>query len=385
MHHHPASITSADSEYMARALRLAERGIYSTMPNPRVGCVLVSEGKLVGEGWHIRAGEGHAEVNALQVAGELAKGATAYVTLEPCNHRGKTGACSEALIAAGVARVVFAMEDPNPVVSGRGLEQLRDAGIQVDGPVFEDDARALNRGFVKRMERSLPFVSCKLAMSVDGRTAMESGESKWITGRLARQDVQRMRARSCAIITGINTVLFDNTSLSVRAHELHLNHDESLLVRQPLRVILDSSLRMSRDADILNQATPVLLVHNGLHSSGLQSSAEKVLGWPAHVELLAMPASDGRIDLNGLLRELAKRQCNEVLVEAGATLAASFLRRGLLDEVVIFMAPKLLGSQARPLFDLPLSTMSSALPLKIRDMRAVGADWRITLTPDMEH
>lgn len=375
-------VATTDLEYMAQALRLAERGIYTTMPNPRVGCVLVKEGRVIGEGWHIRAGEGHAEVNALGSVGgvDAARGATAYVTLEPCNHLGETGACSEALIAAGVARVVFAMEDPNPLVSGRGVDKLREAGIQVDFPLLEDDARVLNRGFIKRMERNLPFVRCKLAMSVDGRTAMESGESKWVTGRLARQDVQRLRASSCAIVTGINTVLFDNASLTVRAHELGIDNAEAAAQQQPLRVVLDSALRMQRNADILIQLTPILLIHNGS-----PENSNKLNGWPAHVELLEMPGSDGRINLNALLIELAKRQCNEVLVEAGATLAASFLRRGLLDEIVIYMAPKLLGSNARPLFDLPLNTMASALPLKIRDIRAVGADWRITVTPDMEH
>jgi diaminohydroxyphosphoribosylaminopyrimidine deaminase / 5-amino-6-(5-phosphoribosylamino)uracil reductase len=376
------SFTAADVEFMAQALRLAERGLYTTMPNPQVGCVLVKEGKVIGEGWHIRAGEGHAEVNALAAVAnaDRVRGATAYVTLEPCNHVGKTGACSEALIAAGVVRVVFAMEDPNPLVSGRGLDRLRKAGIQVDGPLMEDDARLLNRGFIKRMERKLPLVRCKLAMSVDGRTAMENGESKWVTGRLARQDVQRLRARSCAIITGINTVLFDNASLTVRVHELGLENAEAAAQRQPLRVVLDSALRMQRNADILTQTTPILLVHNGT-----VENADKLNGWPEHVELLALPGRDGRIDVNALLVELGKRQCNEVLVESGASLAASFLRRGLLDEVIIYMAPKLLGSNARPLFDLPLNTMASALPLKIRDMRAVGADWRITVTPDMEH
>lgn len=373
-------ITTLDIDFMAQALRLAERGIYSTMPNPRVGCVLTKAGQLLAEGWHIRAGEGHAEVNALAAAGESARGATAYVTLEPCSHLGKTGPCSDALIAAGIVRVVFAMEDPNPLVAGEGLARLRAAGIQVDGPVLEDDARALNSGFVKRMERNLPFVSCKLAMSVDGRTAMASGESKWVTGRLARQDVQRLRARACAIVTGIDSVLFDNSSLTVRAHELAIDNPLLAAEKQPLRVILDSRLRLPRNADILRQETPILLVHNGS-----QENLDKLSDWPAHLELLALPANNGRIHLTKLLQELARRQCNEVLVEAGATLAASFLRAGLLDEVIIYMAPKLLGSNARPLFDLPLDSMSSALPLKIRDIRALGKDWRITVAPDMEH
>ncbi len=373
-------LTSADYAFMAQALRLAELGLYTTMPNPRVGCVLVKDGKVIGEGWHIRAGEGHAEVNALSAAGEHAKGATAYVTLEPCNHTGKTGPCSHALVTAGIVRVVYGMEDPNPLVAGRGLDYLRDAGIQVSGPLLEDDARALNPGFIKRMERKLPLVRCKLGMSLDGRTAMSSGESQWVTGKKARADVQRLRARSCAIITGVDTVLLDNASLTVRVDELDLPNAQDAAVKQPLRVVLDSSLRLTRNTKILAQETAILLVHNGSIDN-----EDKLTGWPEYVELLALPANDGRINLPALLIELAKRQCNEVLVESGATLATSFLRRGLLDEVIIYMAPKLLGSNARPLFDLPLHTMSSALPLKIRDIRAVGTDWRITVTPDMEH
>ncbi len=378
-------ITSADYPFMAQALRLAERGLYTTMPNPRVGCLLVKNGQVVGEGWHIRAGEGHAEVNALAAAGENARGATAYVTLEPCSHTGKTGPCSHALVDAGVVRVVYAMEDPNPLVAGRGLDYLREAGVQVDGPLLEDDARALNLGFIKRMERKLPFVRCKMGMSLDGRTAMASGESQWVTGKKARGDVQRLRARSCAIISGIDSVLMDNASLTVRGEELDLPNAPEAAAKQPLRVVLDSKLRLGRKAKILMQETPILLVHNGK-----PENADKLADWPAHVELIALPANSsidggGRINLNALLSELAKRQCNEVLVEAGATLAASFLRRGLLDEVIIYMAPKLLGSSARPLFDLPLNTMSSALPLKISDMRAVGTDWRITATPDTEY
>lgn len=365
---------------MAQALRLAERGIYTTMPNPRVGCVLVKDGAVIGEGWHVRAGEAHAEVNALRAAGEKARGATAYVTLEPCNHKGKTGPCSHALVDAGIARLVYAMEDPNPLVAGGGLDYLRAADIQVDGPILEEDARRLNPGFIKRMERKLPFVRCKMGMSLDGRTAMASGESQWVTGKKARADVQQLRARSCAIVSGIDSVLLDNSSLTVRAEELDLPDAVAIAERQPLRVVLDSRLRLERHAKILQQETPIWLVHNGAEENN-----GKLSGWPDHIELLALGAKDGRIDLNALLRELAKRQCNDVLVEAGATLAASFLRRGLLDEIIIYMAPKLLGSQARPLFDLSLNTMSSALPLKISDMRAVGSDWRITATPDTEY
>lgn len=373
------ALTPQDFDFMARALRLAERGLYTTMPNPRVGCVLVKDGQVIGEGWHVRTGEPHAEVNALLAAGDKVRGATAYVSLEPCSHHGRTGPCSQALVDAGVSRVVYAMEDPNPLVSGRGIEIMRAGGIQVDGPILEDDARAVNPGFIKRMERKLPFVRCKLAMSLDGRTAMESGESKWITGPKARADVQRLRARSCAIISGVDSVLQDNSSLTVRADELDLPNAEDAAAKQPLRVILDSRLRMPRNALMFKQATPILLVHNGL------ASAEQLAGWPEFVELLALPAKDGRIDLQALLRELAQRDCNEVLVEAGATLAGSFLRRGLLDEIIVYMAPKLLGSNARPIFDLPLETMSASLALKIKDIRAVGRDWRITASPDTEY
>lgn len=371
--------TPADFAFMAQALRLAERGLYTTMPNPRVGCVLVKDGQVIAQGWHRRAGEGHAEVNALQVAGEEARGATAYVTLEPCSHTGRTGPCSRALVAAGIARVVYAMEDPNPLVSGDGLALLRAAGVEVAGPVLEDDARALNPGFIKRMERKLPWVRCKLAMSMDGRTAMASGESKWITGPKARADVQRLRARSCAIISGVDSVVQDNSSLTVRVDELGLSNAADAAAKQPLRVILDSHLRVPRHALLFKQTSPILLVHNGT------ASAAQTEGWPEYVELLALPAKDGRIDLVSLLQELARRQCNEVLVEAGATLAGSFLRRGLLDEIIMYMAPKLLGSKARPVFELPLDTMSSTLALNITDIRAVGRDWRITAVPDTEY
>ncbi len=370
-------LTPEDSRFMARALGLARRGTYTTMPNPRVGCVLVRDGQLLAEGWHRRTGEAHAEINALAAAGERAAGSTAYVTLEPCSHTGKTGPCCEALLAAGIGRLVYGMEDPNPRVAGQGLERLRAAGVQVDGPLLEDDARALNPGFIKRMERGLPLVRCKLAMSLDGRTAMASGESQWITGRRAREDVQRLRARSCAVISGIDTLLADNAALSVRAEELGLDDAADIAARQPLRVILDSRRRLPRDARLLEQPTPVLLVHAG-------TTGDDGEPWPDFVDTLALPGRDGRVDLPGLLRELARRECNEVLVECGATLAGSFLRQGLLDELVIYMAGKLLGSRARPLFELPLDTMAAQLPLSIRDIRAVGSDWRITAQPDPE-
>lgn len=365
-----------DLAYMARAIHLAAQGLYSTMPNPRVGCVLVKEGRIVGEGWHRLAGEGHAEVNALKQAGSDAKKATAYVSLEPCSHHGKTGPCCDALIAAGVERVVFAMEDPNPSVAGRGLEKLLAAGIHVVGPVLEEQARALNPGFIRRMETGRPYVRCKMAMSLDGRTAMASGESKWITGPAARSDVQRLRAQSCAIVTGIGSILHDDPSLNVRVEELGLPDAELAARVQPLRVVLDSTQQLPLGAKVVQSPAGLLVV-------SACSEPDAALA-ARNVEQIAFAAADGRVDLVKLLGELGRRQCNEVMVEAGAGLAGAFLRRGLLDEVIIYMAPKLMGSDARPLFELPIQSMSGQLPLTITDMRAVGNDWRITARPDPE-
>lgn len=367
-------LPTSDRSYMARAIQLAELGRYSTMPNPRVGCVLVRDGRIVGEGFHERAGQGHAEVNALAQAGEMARGATAYVTLEPCSHTGKTGPCCEALTRAGVARVVFAMQDPNPLVSGRGVNFLRQAGVEVAGPLLESEARQLNPGFIRRMETGRPLVRCKLAMSVDGRTAMASGESQWITGPAARADVQRLRAQSCAIITGIGSILLDDSSLTVREHELKVPNAGLAAAIQPLRVVLDSNQQLRAGAKVLQSPARSLVV-----SARPSPDAELTA---AGIEQLSLAGADGRVDLALLLDELGRRQCNEVLVEAGAQLAGAFLQQGLLDEIIIFMAPKLLGSSARPLFDLPLTQMAQQVPLIITDMRAVGDDWRITARPD---
>jgi diaminohydroxyphosphoribosylaminopyrimidine deaminase/5-amino-6-(5-phosphoribosylamino)uracil reductase len=357
---------------MARAIVLARKGLYSTMPNPRVGCVLVRDGAIVGEGWHVRAGEGHAEVNALASAGARALGATAYVTLEPCSHTGKTGPCCDALIRAGVARVVFAMQDPNPLVAGRGLARLRAAGVAVAGPLLEAGARALNPGFIRRMEHGVPWVRCKLAMSLDGRTAMASGESQWITGPAARADVQALRARSCAIVTGIESVLQDDSSLTLRRDELWLDDPDLAVEKSPLRVVLDSRTRLRPGAKVLQSPPATLLV------SALPDLAPLAEG----VTRVHLPAADGRIDLPALLQLLAQRQCNEVLVEAGATLAGAFMEAGLIDELIVYMAPTLLGSSARPLLELPLQTMAEQRRLIITDMRAVGSDWRITAEPE---
>lgn len=377
-----------DRVYMAEALELARRGLTSTTPNPMVGCLLLRDGRIIGRGWHQHAGGPHAEINALRDAAQnagdqaddpsawrrAAAGATCYVTLEPCSHTGRTGPCAEALIAAGIVRVVYAMEDPNPQVDGGGLMRLREAGIQVSGPVSEEQALALNEGYIRRMIYGRPIVRCKLAMSLDGRTAMDSGESHWVTGPRAREDVQRLRAASCAIISGVDTVLMDNASLTVRREQWPEAPAEGEL-RQPLRVILDSNQRLQPDCALTKNHSPILVLHTG---------GELRHQWPEHVEHLALPALNGRVRPEAVLDELARRGCNNVLVESGAVLAGSFLRRALLDEIIIYMAPKLLGHKARGLFDLPLDKMSSYLPLQIKDIRAVGHDWRITAVPDLD-
>ncbi|KAA8715764.1 bifunctional diaminohydroxyphosphoribosylaminopyrimidine deaminase/5-amino-6-(5-phosphoribosylamino)uracil reductase RibD [Pseudomonas cannabina] len=364
-----------DVHYMARALELARKGLYSTHPNPRVGCVIVRDGQIVGEGWHARAGEPHAEVHALRQAGELARGATAYVTLEPCSHQGRTPPCADALVDAGLARVVAAMQDPNPDVSGRGLLRLMNAGIGVQCGVLESEARALNKGFLKRMETGRPYVRVKLAMSLDGRTAMASGESQWITGPEARSAVQRLRAQSSVVLTGADTVLADNARLTVRPDELGLNAEMSALAATcpPLRVLIDGRLRVPLDAPFF-QAGSALVVTCAAASARGRYQEE------GH-EMLALADSAGHVDLRKLMGELANRGVNEVLVEAGPRLAGAFARLGLVDEFQIFIAGKFLGSSARPLLDLPLAQMSEALELQIVEMRAVGNDWRVIALP----
>ena len=368
----PAEQAVLDAHYMARALELARKGRYSTHPNPRVGCVIVRDGQVVGEGWHVRAGEPHAEVHALRAAGELARGATAYVTLEPCSHHGRTPPCADALVNAGVARVVAAMQDPNPEVAGRGLQRLAQAGIDTHGGVLEGEARAINKGFLKRMEHGLPYVRVKLAMSLDGRTAMASGESQWITGPAARSAVQRLRAESSVVLTGADTVLADDARLTVRAAELGLDAEQTALAmsRPPLRVLIDGRLRVPLDAPFF-KAGPALV-------ATCAAVEEQYANGP---ESLIVPGPDGQVDLRRLLLELAARGVNEVLVEAGPRLAGAFAQQGLVDEYQIFVAGKFLGSSARPLLDWPLAQMSQAPLLKIIEMRAVGDDWRVTAIP----
>ncbi|WP_313433246.1 bifunctional diaminohydroxyphosphoribosylaminopyrimidine deaminase/5-amino-6-(5-phosphoribosylamino)uracil reductase RibD [Stutzerimonas nitrititolerans] len=367
-------MTTSDHAWMARALQLARKGLYSTQPNPRVGCIIVRDGERVGEGWHVRAGEPHAEVHALRQAGDRARGATAYVTLEPCSHHGRTPPCAEALVKAGVARVVAAMRDPNPLVAGRGLERLRSVGIEVASGVLEGEARELNIGFVKRMEHGLPYLRAKLAMSLDGRTAMANGESQWITGPAARAEVQRLRARSSVVLTGADTVLMDDARLTVRAAELGLDAEQTdlALQRPPLRVLVDGRQRVPLDAPFF-QAGPVLVTS--------ASSARAETYRAAGHELLALANAEGRVDLPALLAALAERGANEVLLEAGPRLAGAFAALGLIDEYQIFVAAKFLGSSARPLLDLPLARMSEARELKILDIRAVGDDWKICAVP----
>ena len=361
-----------DAHYMARALELARKGHYSTHPNPRVGCVIVRDGQVVGEGWHVRAGEPHAEVHALRAVGDNARGATAYVTLEPCSHHGRTPPCADALVNAGLARVVVAMQDPNPEVAGRGMQRLAQAGIAIHSGVLEGEARALNQGFLKRMEHGLPFVRVKLAMSLDGRTAMASGESQWITGPAARSAVQRLRAQASVVLTGADTVLADGARLTVRAAELGLDPEQTALAlsRPPLRVLIDGRLRVPLDAPFF-KAGPALV-------ATCVAVEEQYANGP---ECLIVPGGDGQVDLRALLQALAARGVNEVLVEAGPRLAGAFAQQGLVDEYQIFVAGKFLGSTARPLLDWPLAQMRDAPLLQIIDMRAVGDDWRVIAIP----
>lgn len=370
-----------DNYYMARAIELARSGWYTTMPNPRVGCVIVDgNSQIVGEGWHERAGEPHAEVHALRMAGTRAKGATAYVTLEPCSHFGRTPPCAEALKTAGIARVVAAVKDVNPAVAGKGMATLQEAGIETRSGVLEEEAKALNEGFFKRMSSGLPLVRAKLAMSMDGRTAMASGESQWITGPMARSEVQKLRAQSGAIITGVGSILKDNASLTVRPDELGLANAEDICKRQPLRVVLDSTLKTPIDAKVISGLGQCLIITTSQHSPGKKTQLEQ-----AGAEVLILENADNKpddkVNLKAVLKELGRRECNEVLLETGAQLAGSMISENLIDELIVFMAPVLMGSKARPLFNLPLHNMSEKKKLVIKDIRAVGDDWKITARP----
>ncbi|MFN2380943.1 MAG: bifunctional diaminohydroxyphosphoribosylaminopyrimidine deaminase/5-amino-6-(5-phosphoribosylamino)uracil reductase RibD [Guyparkeria sp.] len=365
-----------DGHWMTHALALAERGRYTTSPNPRVGCVLVRNGQVVGEGFHARAGEPHAEVHALRTAGERARGATAYVTLEPCSHVGRTPACAPQLVEAGVARVVTAMSDPNPQVAGRGHATLHEAGVEVVEAIAPAAARALNPGFVSRMERGRPWVTVKVAQSLDGRSALASGESQWITGEAARRDVQFLRARQCAVLSGIDTVLTDSARLNVRlsADELGIEGE----VRQPVRVVLDSGLRLPPFAAIFDAPGPVWIytrdVADGVHQEALLRREASLIEAPAAPRL--------GLDLEFILADLARREINEVLVEAGAKLAGAFVSAGLCDELLVYQAPMLLGHQARPALALPEPTaLADVMRWTLVDETRLADDLRLTLRP----
>ncbi|HUP98448.1 MAG TPA: bifunctional diaminohydroxyphosphoribosylaminopyrimidine deaminase/5-amino-6-(5-phosphoribosylamino)uracil reductase RibD [Usitatibacter sp.] len=360
------NFTAADHAFMSRALALAERGRDTATPNPNVGCVLVKEGRIIGEGWHERAGEAHAETRALAACTEEPRGATAYVTLEPCAHQGRTPPCADALIDAGVGRVIAALEDPNPIVHGRGANRLRDAGIPVDIGLMAAEAEEAHRGFLHRMRLGRPWMRIKAAASLDGRIALANGESRWITGESARRDVHAMRARSCAVLTGIGTVLRDDPELTVR----HVP-----CARQPRRVLIDSRLDISADAKILRGEPPIIFTVSGdaAKRKALADRGAEVVDAPVD------PAKPGKTDLAAIARELGARGFNEVMVETGAKLNGSLLAAGVIDEIVIYFAPTILGDGAHGLFALPeLTRLDQATRVSIVDARAVGEDWRVT-------
>lgn len=363
--------TSQDFQWMAQALRLAEQGLYSTSPNPRVGCVIVKNNQIIGQGAHLKAGEPHAEVYALRQAAEQAEGSDVYVTLEPCSHHGRTPPCVEAVIAAKPRRVIIAMQDPNPLVAGRGVAALQSAGIEVVVGVLGNESHALNPGFISRMTRGWPYVRTKIAASLDGRTALNNGKSQWITGAQARLDVQHWRAQSCAIITGIGTVLADNPSMTVRLEST---------TRQPLRVIVDSRLQTPVDSKMLDaeilKYSPVLIAY--AHDQDKRAEKLKRSG----VELACLANAAGKVDLMVLLQLLAQRGVNEVLLEAGQGLNGAFLHAGLIDEFIFYYAPKLMGDAAKAMFAMPeLTEMQQATDLQIFDVRQVGGDIRLRARP----
>ena len=370
---------------MSYALQLAEKGRFTTSPNPMVGCVVVRDGKIIGEGWHLRAGEEHAEAIALGQAGHMAHSSEVYITLEPCAHFGRTGPCVNLLLEARVGSVIISSEDPNPLVRGNGIEKLQSAGIAVKLGLLEDQARHLNRGFFKRHKKGLPWVTVKMAASLDGRTAMADGQSQWITSPSARLDVQRLRAQSCAIVSGIGTQRIDDPSLSLRVDYKALGSDPAVAnsdLRQPLRVIVDSRCEMATDSKLFSQTGRILVA--SVDGDIQRERAEKLIEAGAEVEFFP-ESGHGQVDLTQLLYRLAQFGCNNVLVEAGATLAGSFIAEGITDEFIYYMAPKLMGSNARPLFRLPINMMDAHLAMSIRDMRRVGDDIRITLSPDSDY
>ena len=368
------SADADDYKFMAQALQLAARGYYSARPNPRVGCIVTSDGVVVGEGFHYRAGEPHAEVNALRAAGEQARGGTAYVTLEPCCHHGRTPPCTEALIDAGIARVVYAASDPNPQVAGAGALQLRDAGIEIVDSVMSKSAAEMNRGFMQRMRRGVPYVTLKIGMTIDAKTALKSGASQWITSAAARADVQRLRAASGAIVTGVGTVADDDPSLTLRDERF------DTAGQQPLRVILDTHLRTPSSSKIFRQAGDTLI----FTASRDRQLADALIASGATIE--PCPQRAVGLDLQAVLARLAAREVNEVLVEAGPRVVGAFIEQRLFDEIVVYIAPKLLGNSATDAFALPdLLSIDSAPPLDFVNVRTIGPDLRLTLRSQSDH
>lgn len=374
--------SAADEAYMQLAIELARKGLYSTKPNPAVGCVLVKDERIVGQGWHRKAGLPHAERVALAEAGESAREATAYVTLEPCSHHGRTPPCADGLIEAGVKRVVVAMRDPNPLVAGSGIERMQQAGIVVEVGLLSDQARELNPGFIQMMEKQRPFVRLKMASSLDGRTAMANGESQWITGPEARLEVHKLRARSGAMVTGIGTVLADDPSMNVRLPEellAELNLDEDSC--QPLRVVLDPNLSMPLDAKMRSVPGRIILMTSKETVERDPALVETLIG--AGFELVAVASEEDRLDIGSVLDYLAQEEeIREVMVESGAIVAGAFMRSGMVDELHCFIAPVLMGHQAKPMFVLPeLETMQDKLTYQLESMDRLGEDVHLVLTP----
>jgi diaminohydroxyphosphoribosylaminopyrimidine deaminase/5-amino-6-(5-phosphoribosylamino)uracil reductase len=369
--------SAEDYRFMQRAIMLAKQGHFTTSPNPRVGCVLVKGGEIVGEGFHQKAGEGHAEVNALAMAGKNAQGATAYVTLEPCSHYGLTPPCAKGLILAGIKHVIAAMVDPNPKVAGNGLKILAQAGISSQHGLLREVAEDLNVGFIKQMTTGFPYVRCKLAASLDGKTAMKNGESKWITSPQARQDVQRLRAQSCAIISGADSILTDNAKMTVRWSELGELKDsyQEEDVRQPIRVIIDTKNRLTPNLALFNEPSPIILIRRTI---------ENIHQWPHFVKQVVLPVvntltNEQQIDLPALLQYLAKLNLNDVLIESGARLAGAFIEQNLVDELILYQAPKLMGADSKSLVNMTsIESLSQAKELNIIDLRMIGKDIRIT-------
>jgi len=354
--------SAADHEHMGRALELAGRGLYTTTPNPRVGCVVVAGGAVVGEGWHEKAGLPHAEVLALKAAADKARGATLYLNLEPCSHHGRTPPCVDAIIAAGVKRVVAAMQDPNPKVAGEGFAKLRAAGIAIEQGLKEDEAVELNIGFVARMTRSRPWVRMKIAASLDGRTALANGKSQWITGEAARADGHRFRARACAILTGYGTVRDDDPQLNVRGVDTP---------RQPLKIVVDSKFETSPTVRLLREGKTLVV--------GAVNDRKKIEGLKAAgAETVLIPNDAGKVELRKLMDELARRELNEIHVEAGTKLNGSLLHAGVVDDLLVYLAPRLIGDSGRGMFNLPVLTeLSQCASLKIRKIDRIGEDFRV--------